>query len=234
MLNELFSERWSLLLDASARGRRASWRVPAREARRGRRLHHRVLPPRPRADEGDHRRGHPGGQLLRAHPPARDPRGLRPDRRRSSPTPRRTGEFRDDVDADFAAMLFYGAIEQLLSGWIFERGARRRRGLRARQGAGGRDDLRRARAAPCARPRGLLVEAALMWEGLARTRRQDRVLHGAAKAGERRLRPDRHAALAARAGWSAGAIRDLLTRLERRAQAAAARCRRSASARWTR
>jgi AcrR family transcriptional regulator len=31
-----------------------------------------------------------------------------------------TGEFRDDVDPDFAAMLFYGAIEQLLSGWIFD------------------------------------------------------------------------------------------------------------------
>jgi len=30
------------------------------------------------------------------------------------------GEFRDDVSPDFAAMLFYGAIEQLLSGWIFE------------------------------------------------------------------------------------------------------------------
>jgi TetR/AcrR family transcriptional regulator, fatty acid metabolism regulator protein len=30
------------------------------------------------------------------------------------------GEFRDDVSSDFAAMLFYGAIEQLLTGWIFE------------------------------------------------------------------------------------------------------------------
>jgi AcrR family transcriptional regulator len=30
------------------------------------------------------------------------------------------GTFRDDVSPDFAAMLFYGAIEQLLSGWIFE------------------------------------------------------------------------------------------------------------------
>ncbi|MGZ5361093.1 MAG: TetR/AcrR family transcriptional regulator [Solirubrobacterales bacterium] len=32
----------------------------------------------------------------------------------------RAGEFRDDVSAVFAAMLFYGAIEQLLTGWIFE------------------------------------------------------------------------------------------------------------------
>ncbi len=30
------------------------------------------------------------------------------------------GDFRDDVDPSFAAMLFYGAIEQLLSGWIFD------------------------------------------------------------------------------------------------------------------
>jgi len=30
------------------------------------------------------------------------------------------GEFRDDVPPDFAAQLFYGAIEQLLTGWIFE------------------------------------------------------------------------------------------------------------------
>jgi AcrR family transcriptional regulator len=32
----------------------------------------------------------------------------------------RDGVFRDDVDATFASMWFYGAIEQLLSGWIFE------------------------------------------------------------------------------------------------------------------
>lgn len=31
-----------------------------------------------------------------------------------------TGEFRRDVSPWFAAMLFYGAIEQLLTGWIFE------------------------------------------------------------------------------------------------------------------
>ncbi|MEZ5075952.1 MAG: TetR/AcrR family transcriptional regulator [Solirubrobacterales bacterium] len=30
------------------------------------------------------------------------------------------GEFRDDVDPLFASMTFYGAIEQLLSGWIFD------------------------------------------------------------------------------------------------------------------
>ena len=30
------------------------------------------------------------------------------------------GEFRADVDAEFASMWFYGAIEQLLTGWVFE------------------------------------------------------------------------------------------------------------------
>jgi AcrR family transcriptional regulator len=31
-----------------------------------------------------------------------------------------SGEFRRDIDPNFASMSFYGAIEQLLSGWIFE------------------------------------------------------------------------------------------------------------------
>ena len=31
----------------------------------------------------------------------------------------RSGEFRDNVSAEFAAMAFYGAIEQVLTGWIF-------------------------------------------------------------------------------------------------------------------
>jgi TetR/AcrR family fatty acid metabolism transcriptional regulator len=31
----------------------------------------------------------------------------------------KTGEFRDSVSAEFAAMAFYGAIEQVLTGWIF-------------------------------------------------------------------------------------------------------------------
>ena len=30
------------------------------------------------------------------------------------------GAFRRDIDPTFASMSFYGAIEQLLSGWIFE------------------------------------------------------------------------------------------------------------------
>ena len=33
---------------------------------------------------------------------------------------RKEGVFKQDISADFAAMCFYGAIEQLLSGWIFD------------------------------------------------------------------------------------------------------------------
>jgi AcrR family transcriptional regulator len=33
---------------------------------------------------------------------------------------RRDGSFKSDISADFAAMCFYGAIEQLLSAWIFD------------------------------------------------------------------------------------------------------------------
>jgi AcrR family transcriptional regulator len=32
----------------------------------------------------------------------------------------KSGEFRQDIDPAFASMSFYGAIEQLLSGWIFD------------------------------------------------------------------------------------------------------------------
>ena len=31
-----------------------------------------------------------------------------------------TGEFRSEIPAEFAVMAFYGAIEQVLTGWIFE------------------------------------------------------------------------------------------------------------------
>ena len=54
------------------------------------------------------------------------------------------GAFKDTVTPQFAALAFYGAIEQVLTGWIFELPAARRRGVRAGQGARRRDDLRRA------------------------------------------------------------------------------------------
>ena len=56
----------------------------------------------------------------------------------------RTGEFKDDVSPRFAAMAFYGAIEQVLTGWIFDVCRLRRRRIRAGQGVRRRDHLRRA------------------------------------------------------------------------------------------
>ena len=46
----------------------------------------------------------------------------------------RTGEFKDAVSPRFAAMAFYGAIEQVLTGWIFE------------SDSVGEDELERAKA----------------------------------------------------------------------------------------
>ena len=59
----------------------------------------------------------------------------------------RAGAFRKDVDPEFASMWFYGAIEQLLSGWVFELIPGARGGLRPGPEDGRRDDLRRARGA---------------------------------------------------------------------------------------
>ena len=56
------------------------------------------------------------------------------------------GAFRGDIDPMFASMCFYGAIEQLLSGWIFDVIPAADDRLRASQGPGRDDDLRRPRA----------------------------------------------------------------------------------------
>jgi TetR/AcrR family fatty acid metabolism transcriptional regulator len=45
-----------------------------------------------------------------------------------------SGEFRDDISPQFAAMAFYGAIEQVLTGWIFDS---------LPQSAGGFDEAKR-------------------------------------------------------------------------------------------
>jgi hypothetical protein len=44
------------------------------------------------------------------------------------------GEFRSDISPQFAAMAFYGAIEQVLTGWIFDS---------LPQSAGGFDEAKR-------------------------------------------------------------------------------------------
>ncbi len=56
------------------------------------------------------------------------------------------GVFRRDIDPTFASMSFYGAIEQLLSGWIFELIPGLRQRLRRGKDLAGDDDLRRSRA----------------------------------------------------------------------------------------
>ena len=93
----------------------------AREAPRDRVVHRRLLPPRPRPDEGHHRRGHARGELLRPDPPRPKIReAYDADRARSSRRPRPTASSRTTVTPQFAAMAFYGAIEQVLTGWIFD------------------------------------------------------------------------------------------------------------------
>ena len=53
------------------------------------------------------------------------------------------GTFRDAVTPEFAAMAFYGAIEQVLTGWIFGLLEEERGRLRAGQALRRGDDLRR-------------------------------------------------------------------------------------------
>ena len=134
VLDTLFLERWDVLLEAIAD-------VDHRRGAPRDKLHavagfiidsYRA---RPRADEGDHRRGHARGELVRRDATWR--RSARPSTASptSSATRQRVGAFRDDVDADFAAMTFYGAIEQVLTGWIFGVLAAGRRRLRGGQAA---------------------------------------------------------------------------------------------------
>ena len=75
VLDTLFLERWNVLLEVirEVDGRELPG---ARQALRDRLVHRRLLPPRPRPDEGHHRRGHAGGELVRAH--ATWPRSARP------------------------------------------------------------------------------------------------------------------------------------------------------------
>ena len=119
ILDTLFLERWDVMLAAIAEADASDARA-AGEAVRDRRLHHRLLPPRPRADEGDHRRGHAGRQHVRAAPIW--PRSARPTpgSPRSSRGAQAEGVFRTEITPEFAAQAFYGSIEQVLTGWIFD------------------------------------------------------------------------------------------------------------------
>ena len=118
MLNELFSERWALLLEASQEMRRSDASPRDKLAgvasfiiesyRHEPELMKVIIVEVTRA----------ANSFGRTHLPeirqAYDQVGEIVSDAQAS------GEFRDDVDPAFAAMLFYGAIEQLLSGWIFD------------------------------------------------------------------------------------------------------------------
>ncbi|HEX6229595.1 MAG TPA: TetR/AcrR family transcriptional regulator [Solirubrobacterales bacterium] len=118
VLNELFSERWSLLMAA------------IEEADRG-------------ADSPREKLGAVAGFIVESY--RHDPELMKviivevtraansfgrthlPEIRRAYESIARiveegqkSGEFRSDIDPAFASMSFYGAIEQLLSGWIFD------------------------------------------------------------------------------------------------------------------
>ena len=119
VLDTLFLERWNVMLEL-IREVDAEPHPGAREADGDRLVHRRQLPPRPGPDEGDHRRGHARGELVRQHA----------HRARSASAYDLIGEIITKAQADgrvharrsnarFAAMAFYGAIEQLLTGWIF-------------------------------------------------------------------------------------------------------------------
>ena len=84
-------------------------------------LHHRLLPPRPRPDEGHHRRGHAGREHVRPHPPR--PRSARPTTRIAEIVAQAQADGRVPRRRHRRSsprMAFYGAIEQVLTGWIFD------------------------------------------------------------------------------------------------------------------
>ena len=117
MLNELFSERWALLVEASQEIRRSD--VPPRDKLAGvanfiiesyrhePELMKVIIVEVTRAANSFGRTHLP--EIRKAYDLVAE---IVADAQAN-------GEFRDDVDPNFAAMVFYGAIEQLLTGWIF-------------------------------------------------------------------------------------------------------------------
>ena len=118
MLNELFSERWALLLEASQEVRRSD--APPREKLAG--VANFIIESYRHEPElmkviivEVTRAANTFGRLHLAK--NREAyaliAGIVDDARRD-------GSFKTDISAEFAAMCFYGAIEQLLSAWIFD------------------------------------------------------------------------------------------------------------------
>jgi TetR/AcrR family fatty acid metabolism transcriptional regulator len=118
MLNELFSERWALLVEASQEIRGSD--VPPRDKLAGvagfiiesyrhePELMKVIIVEVTRAANSFGRTHLP--EIRRAYELVAE----------IVSDAQATGQFRDDIDPKFAAMVFYGAIEQLLTGWIFE------------------------------------------------------------------------------------------------------------------
>jgi AcrR family transcriptional regulator len=118
MLNELFSERWQLLLEASQEIQRGGGSPREKLAgvagfiiesyRHEPELMKVIIVEVTRAANSFGRTHLP--EIRRAYDLVAE----------IVADAQRTGEFRDDVDPNFSAMVFYGAIEQLLTGWIFD------------------------------------------------------------------------------------------------------------------
>jgi TetR/AcrR family fatty acid metabolism transcriptional regulator len=118
MLNELFSERWSLLIDASEKVQRGGGSVREKlggvagfiieSYRHEPELMKVIIVEVTRA----------ANSFGRTH--LTEIRQAYELIEQIVADAQAAGEFRDDVSPAFASMLFYGAIEQLLTGWIFE------------------------------------------------------------------------------------------------------------------
>ncbi len=118
MLNELFTERWSLLLDAI---RQADSQLDNPRAKLGAAAgfiidSYRHDPELMKVIIVEVTRA--ANSFGRTHLP--EIRQAYDAIAKIVADAQRAGEFRTDVSSEFAAMLFYGAIEQLLTGWIFE------------------------------------------------------------------------------------------------------------------
>jgi TetR/AcrR family transcriptional regulator, fatty acid metabolism regulator protein len=118
MLNELFSERWALLLEASQEVQRSDGSPRDKlggvagfiieSYRHEPELMKVIIVEVTRAANSFGRTHLP--EIRKAYDLVAD----------IVAEAQRSGEFRDDVDPNFSAMVFYGAIEQLLTGWIFD------------------------------------------------------------------------------------------------------------------
>ena len=118
MLNELFSERWSLLLDAI---READTELDSPRAKLGAAAafiieSYRHDPELMKVIIVEVTRA--ANSFGRTHLP--EIRQAYDAIAKIVADAQANGEFREDFSPDFASMLFYGAIEQLLTGWIFE------------------------------------------------------------------------------------------------------------------